>query len=59
MTAYSAQQTADGGYIMTGYSGDVVLLKIDNNGSLQWANTLVGRNNHLVRYNENEQPKLS
>jgi hypothetical protein len=34
---YSVQQTADGGYIITGFiSGDICLIKTDPNGDLQW-----------------------
>src|SRR5689334_22908541 len=33
-------QTADGGYIVTGdYNGDILLLKIDSGGNLNWART--------------------
>ncbi|MFZ8835350.1 MAG: T9SS type A sorting domain-containing protein [Candidatus Caldipriscus sp.] len=48
--AYSVQQTSDGGYIVAGYtlsygsmSGyDVLLIKTDANGNLQWAKTYRG-----------------
>ncbi len=46
---YALQQTSDGGYIMTGYSDDfgpgnwdVVLLKADLNGNLQWSTMFGG-----------------
>ena len=44
----SCQQTNDGGYVLTGYNGasntnpygdDLYLIKTDNNGNEQWANT--------------------
>lgn len=45
--AYSVQQTADGGYILTGVAGpignrDVYLVKTDANGDLLWAQTYGG-----------------
>jgi alpha-tubulin suppressor-like RCC1 family protein len=39
-TAYSIQQTSDGGYILTGYTGDyILLLKTDVNGNQEWLKT--------------------
>ncbi|OIO45198.1 MAG: hypothetical protein AUJ24_00790 [Parcubacteria group bacterium CG1_02_36_42] len=47
----SAQQTLDGGYIMTGWTdsfgaggGDALLVKLDNAHSLSWAKTVGGPN---------------
>jgi hypothetical protein len=46
--AYSVQQTADGGYILAGFAysfsagGDILLIKTDANGNVQWAKTYGG-----------------
>jgi hypothetical protein len=46
--AFSVQQTSDGGYIVAGYTesfgagGDIFLVKMDANGSVQWAKTYGG-----------------
>lgn len=46
--AFSIQPTADGGFIMSGYKEtevegeELVLLKIDNNGAVQWQNQYGG-----------------
>ena len=52
--AYSAQQTADGGYIITGltnYKGagkaDVWLIRLDENGSYLWDRTFGGAENDM------------
>jgi len=43
---YSVQQTADGGYIIVGYTGpfsgekNVYLIKTDKNGTTEWSKTL-------------------
>jgi len=46
--AHSVQQTSDGGYIVAGYTwsfgtgGDILLIKTDANGNVQWAKTYGG-----------------
>ena len=49
---YSVQQTADGGYILTGTSGgdffiacDLYLIKVDQSGAVQWVK-IFGRPNY-------------
>lgn len=55
---YSGQQTADGGYIMTGYTKsfgngeEVLLVKTDNAGNLQWTKRYGGTNDERGYYVE-------
>jgi len=49
--AYSVEQTADGGYIVVGYTNsfgaggyDTYVLKLDSNGKSEWENTFGGSN---------------
>ncbi len=49
--AYSVQQTSDGGYIVAGWTAsfgagdkDILLVKTDANGNVQWAKTYGGTN---------------
>ena len=59
--AYSIQQTSDGGYIVAGYSGmkdgdvtqwfgiwDYWVVKINNNGTIEWQKSFGGTNNEEV-----------
>jgi len=61
--AYSMEQTTDGGYVVAGYASsndgnvtgthnspypDYWVVKLDNNGVLQWQKTLGGSNNDLA-----------
>lgn len=47
--AYQVQQTSDGGYIVVGFKGpqygqeDVLLVKTDGNGTMEWNRTFGGR----------------
>jgi hypothetical protein len=50
--AYAVQQTSDGGYIVAGYTrsfvggrDNIILIKTDANGNLQWAKTYGGPEN--------------
>jgi len=54
--ALSVQQTADGGYIVAGYTtgygmgyADVFLLKYDSEGTLSWAKTTGGKSEDMAR----------
>lgn len=54
--ANSVQQTSDGGYIVTGYTGsfgaggsDLFLIKMDTNGTIQWTKTFGGTGNDVGR----------
>jgi hypothetical protein len=53
--AYSVQQTSDGGYIVAGLTrslgaglDDILLIKTDANGNIQWAKTYGGTNDDLA-----------
>lgn len=52
---YSCRQTNDGGFIITGFFGDIItfntdiyLLKTDSSGSVQWSKTMSAVNNDLA-----------
>ena len=48
--AESIQQTIDGGYIVTGYSGgDFLVIKLDANGNVVWQKTYGGENDDYPR----------
>jgi hypothetical protein len=48
----SAQQTSDGGYIITGIS-DVLLIKTDTNGDTLWTKTYSGSGNFVQQTSDN------
>ncbi len=35
----SISQTSDGGYVVAGYNGDILVIKLDSSGNIQWAKT--------------------
>ncbi len=54
--AYCIQETLDGGYILAGYTYsfgagiyDILVLKLDSQGNLEWAKTFGGANYEYVR----------
>lgn len=50
--AYSIQETTDGGFIIVGSSGGVLVLKTDANGNKEWAKVIGEGQGHSVRQTE-------